>query len=80
MFPCGQRRGMAENTSSVATFFSSTSARIHMFHIDERSRPPLVSRLSSRTARPSRIQWGSSWLGANVLPMMRLMSLGIPSM
>ncbi len=33
MLPCGHRRGTFENTSSGATLPSSTSARIHMFHM-----------------------------------------------
>ncbi len=80
MLPCGQRRGTFENMSSVATLCSSTSARIHMFHIDERRRPPLVLLLSSKTASPSRIQCGCTWLGAYVLPRIWLTSAGMPWM
>ena len=47
MLPWGHLRGTFENTSSVAMLSSSTSARIHMFHMDERRRPPLVLLLSS---------------------------------
>ena len=46
---CGQRRIASEFdiTSSGAMLFSRMSARIHMFHIDDRRRPPLVLSLSS---------------------------------
>ncbi len=78
MFPCGQRRGMFENTSSGATLSSSTSARIHMFHIDERRRPPLVRALSSKTASPSSSQCGCTWFGASVLPITLFTRAGMP--